>query len=69
MAPRAFDTSLNENEMAEVTAQSLSAKDLAGVGMGMEECDFISDSEFKMLMTLVAIATLAFGCIVNGWLI
>ena len=68
MAPQAFDTSLSANE-TEATMQSFSATNLAGAGMGAEECDFISANEFKMLMTLVVIATVAFGCIVNGWFV
>jgi hypothetical protein len=68
MTPQALDTSLSANEIAEDSMQSLS-RNMTRVGMGLEECDFISANDFKMLMTLVVIATAAFGCIVNGWLI
>ena len=68
MAQPAFDTSLSANGIAETTMQSLPGRTLAGAGVGADECDFVSDYEFKMLMTLVVIATVAFGCIVNGWL-
>jgi hypothetical protein len=38
-------------------------------GFESEDCDPISDKEFKLLMALVGVATVAFGCIVHGWLI
>ena len=69
MAPQAFDTSLSANENAEATMQSLLAGNVAGAGMGVEECGFVGDYEFNMLMALVAVATVAFGCIVTGWFI
>ena len=40
-----------------------------GVGFDSSECEPISNKEFKMLMRTVAVSALAFGCIVNGWLI
>jgi hypothetical protein len=41
---------------------------MMGLGIELEECDPISTREFRVLMVLVVSATLAFGCIVNGWL-
>ncbi|HTY37632.1 MAG TPA: hypothetical protein VMH23_11000 [Bacteroidota bacterium] len=40
---------------------------LFGGETAAEECGPITESEFRMLMTIVALAALAFGCIVHGW--
>jgi hypothetical protein len=38
-------------------------------GFDSAECEPMSDSGFKVLMALVIVATFAFGCFVNGWLL
>ena len=40
-----------------------------GVGFDSSECEPISDREFRLLMGIIAISALAFGSIVNGWLV
>jgi hypothetical protein len=37
-------------------------------GSDVEDQEPIGRNEFTMLMSLVVVATLAFGCVVNGWL-
>lgn len=46
---------------------SLVASHFIGGGFDAEECEPIGDREFKLLMGLVALATFAFGVIMNGW--
>jgi hypothetical protein len=69
MVPQVFDATPSADEIVEAAIESLSATGLMQSGMSLEECECLSDSEFRMLVTLVVIATGAFGCIVNGWLI
>jgi hypothetical protein len=69
MVPQVFDATPSADEIVEAAIESLSVTGLMQSGMSLEECEVVSDSEFRMLVTLVVIATGAFGCIVNGWLI
>jgi hypothetical protein len=69
MAPRMSDTSISANEIEKAGIPSLSASGLMGAGFDIQECDPISEKEFRMLMLFVGIAAFAFGCIVNGWLL
>lgn len=57
-----------ENERKPSTLSVLTGHFIDG-GFDSAGCEPISDSEFKVLMALVVVATLAFGCIVNGWLL
>ena len=45
----------------------LTALFLSG-GSDSEELESIGQDEFRILMSLVVVATLAFGCTINGWL-
>ena len=69
MAPRISETSISANEIGRASMSSFSASGLIGVGFNTEECEPLSQREFRILMAFVVIAALAFGCIVNGWLL
>jgi hypothetical protein len=48
---------------------SLPGGETIGLEFELTECDPISLKEFRLLMSFVVAATMAFGCIVNGWLL
>jgi len=45
------------------------AGNFIGAAFDSKECEPLGDGGFKVLMALVVVATLGFGCIVNGWLL
>ena len=60
---------ISEEDGAEANKAPLLAAHFGVGGFESEDCEPISDREFKWLMALVVVATVAFGCIVHGWLI
>ena len=67
MAPSISDFSVAVEDHEERMASSSIAGERISEGMDFEECAPIGDREFKTLMGLIVIATIGFGCIVNGW--
>ncbi|MBF8294561.1 MAG: hypothetical protein HW389_1106 [Bacteroidetes bacterium] len=69
MTPKTSITSIAAEDAPKGSILSLLAGHFIGGGFDSAECEPISDSEFKVLMAVVVVAAIAFGCIVNGWLI
>jgi hypothetical protein len=69
MTPQAISTSIAAENAPKASMLSLLAGHFIGAGFDFDECEPIGNGGFNMLMALVAVATLAFGCIVNGWLL
>lgn len=69
MALQVSETPGIADEIKKANVPSFSVNGLTGMGFDIEECEPISEREFRMLMAFVVIATFAFGCIVNGWLL
>ncbi len=67
--PQMTNTSVVAEDRGKASLPSFFAGHWIGGRLHFEDCEPISDSEFKVLMALVAIATFAFGCVVNGWLL
>lgn len=57
-----------ENGRKELLVSLLAALVLSG-GSNSEEQEPIGRNEFRILMSLVVLAALAFGCTINGWLL
>lgn len=69
MTSEMTDRPISQDGGAEANKGPLLAAHFGVGGFESEDCDPISDREFKLLMALVTVATVAFGCIVHGWLI
>lgn len=68
MAPRVSNTPENTDTIEESVMPSFRANGTIEMGFDIEECEPVSEREFRMLMAFVVIAAFAFGCIVHGWL-
>jgi hypothetical protein len=66
---QAVSTSIAAENGRKPSTVSLLAGHFIGGGFDSEECEPISDGDFRLLMALVVVSTFAFGCIVNGWLL
>jgi hypothetical protein len=69
MTSRMSNSSIAVEDGRKASIGSYLAGHFMSGGVDFEECGPISDSEFKLLMALVVVATLVFGCIVHGWLL
>ena len=69
MTHQMSNTSIAAEDTGKASIATFLADQFVGGGFESEECEPISDGEFKVLMTLVVFAAFAFGCIVNGWLL
>ena len=69
MTPQTSSTALAAEQSGKAGIARFLADQFVGNGVDSEECEPISDREFKMLMALVVVAAVAFGCIVNGGLL
>ncbi|MDP2884878.1 MAG: hypothetical protein Q8P51_07650 [Ignavibacteria bacterium] len=69
MTPQTSITSLDAENATKGSTFSLLAGLFIGGGIETEDSEPINDGGFKWLMALVIVAAIAFGCIVNGWLI
>ena len=62
-------TSIAAEDGRKPNTLSLLAGNFIGAAFDSKECEPLGDGSFKVLMALVVVATLGFGCIVNGWLL
>ncbi|MCX6135727.1 MAG: hypothetical protein NTU47_18125 [Ignavibacteriales bacterium] len=69
MTPQTSSTVFAAEESGKTSIARLLAGHFIGGGFDPEECEPVSDREFRLLMGIIAISALAFGSIVNGWLI
>jgi hypothetical protein len=69
MAPQVSKEIVYSDDMGTLAKPSFMTAGTIRMGFEIEECDPISDKEFRVLMAFVVSAAFAFGCIVNGWLI
>jgi hypothetical protein len=68
MAPRISESPNSADGITNAGMPSFLASGAIHIGFEIEECEPVSQREFRMLMAFVVIAAFAFGCIVNGWL-
>jgi molybdopterin-biosynthesis enzyme MoeA-like protein len=69
MTPQASNAALAAEHSGKASLARFLANQFVVSGFDSEECEPISDREFKMLIALVMVAAVAFGCIVNGGLL
>ena len=69
MANHMSDSSTAAGELTKTGLGSLIAGYFSGCRTHREECEPVSDREFKLLMAFVVLATFTFGCVVHGWLL
>lgn len=69
MTPQTSSPALAAEESEKASIVRFLADQFIGNEFDSEECEPISHREFRLLMGIIAISALAFGSIVNGWLV